>query len=162
MSNQGQIRVQEVTKAVVTVAEMARMVGLSRARFYQLMSTAFPYPVYDVATRRPCYDENMQKTCFRVKQRNCGVNGKPILFYARRATALPSPATARRKPATSKTDPLLQSVRSLGLASATPADVAAAVAALYPNGVTGVDTGEVVRGVFLRIKGQNPSDMQGR
>ena len=30
------------TKAVVSVAEMARMVGLSRARFYQLVGTTFP------------------------------------------------------------------------------------------------------------------------
>ena len=32
------------TKAAVSVAEMARMVGLSRSRFYQLIGTAFPQP----------------------------------------------------------------------------------------------------------------------
>ena len=31
-------------KAAVSVAEMARMVGLSRARFYQLVGSAFPHP----------------------------------------------------------------------------------------------------------------------
>ena len=73
------------TKAAVTVAEMARMVGLSRARFYQLMGTAFPSPVYDVATRRPHFDEDQQKDCLEVRRRNCGIDGKPILFYCRRA-----------------------------------------------------------------------------
>ena len=34
-------------KSAVTVSEMARMVGLSRARFYQLIGTAFPYPLYN-------------------------------------------------------------------------------------------------------------------
>ena len=32
------------TKAAVSVAEMAQMVGLSRARFYQLVGTTFPSP----------------------------------------------------------------------------------------------------------------------
>ena len=40
-----------VEKSAVSVAEMARMVGLSRSRFYQLVGTAFPHPLYDVATR---------------------------------------------------------------------------------------------------------------
>lgn len=50
------------TKAVVTVAEMARMCGLSRARFYQLQNAGvFPTPLYDVSTRRPFYVEEAQK-----------------------------------------------------------------------------------------------------
>ncbi len=54
------------TKAAVTVAEMARMVGLSRARFYQLQDAGiFPLPLYDVSTRRPFYDEEAQKSLSR-------------------------------------------------------------------------------------------------
>lgn len=157
MSNLRQIRVQEVTKAVVTVAEMARMIGLSRARFYQLIGTAFPYPVYDVATRRPCYDEELQKTCFRVKQRNRGVDGKPVMFYARRAAPVtPRPATKSRT-AAPKRDPLVDSIKALGLASVTPAEVQAAVAELFPQGFSGIDQGEVIRAVFLRLKRHAPA-----
>ena len=72
------------TKAVVTVSEMARMVGLSRSRFYQLVEAGvFPQPVYSVANRRPIYVEEAQKVCLEVRRRNCGVNGQPVLFYAR-------------------------------------------------------------------------------
>ena len=49
------------TKAVVTVAEMARMVGLSRARFYQLMGSTFPEPSRDEETGRPYYTEENRK-----------------------------------------------------------------------------------------------------
>jgi len=163
VSNNHQIRVQEVTKVVVTVAEMARMVGLSRARFYQLIGcSAFPHPVYDVATRRPCYDENMQKTCFMVKQRNRGVDGKPVMFYARRTpTVTPRPATKPRT-AAPKRDPLVDSIKALGLASVTSADVLTAVAELYPNGIGVIDRGEVIRAVFLRLKCQNRADSEGR
>src|SRR5471030_1670642 len=85
------------TKAVVTVSEMARMCGLSRARFYQLQHAGvFPSPLYDVSTRRPFYVEELQKVCLEVRRRNCGINGKPVLFYARHN--LGSPVAKGQKP----------------------------------------------------------------
>ena len=51
----------ETTKMIVSITEMARMVGLSRARFYQLVGTTFPYPLYDIAHARPFYDEELQR-----------------------------------------------------------------------------------------------------
>ena len=47
-------------RAVGSVSEMARMVGLSRQRFYQLQGTAFPEPLRDSGTNRPFYDEELQ------------------------------------------------------------------------------------------------------
>ena len=78
------MREQQVeTKAAVSVAEMARMMGLSRARFYQLTKAgAFPPPVYHLLTRRPIYPEELQLVCLDVRRRNCGIDGKPILFCA--------------------------------------------------------------------------------
>lgn len=71
------------TKAIVSVAEMARMVGFSRARFYQLIQAGtFPSPVYDIHTRRPTYTEDQQLVCLDVRRRNCGIDGRPVLFYA--------------------------------------------------------------------------------
>ena len=85
MSTQRQMSVPIQTKTVVTVAEMARLVCLSRARFYQLVAAGtFPQPLYDVTTRRPHYVEKQQEVCLEVRRRNCGVDGKPVLFYARR------------------------------------------------------------------------------
>lgn len=43
-------------------------------------------------------------------------------------------------------------MKSLGLKAATPAQVTAAVAELYPTGTAGVAEGDVIRSVFLRIK----------
>ena len=145
------------TKAVVTVSEMARMVGLSRARFYELVEAGvFPTPVYDVSTRRPMYVEELQKTCLEVRRRNCGVNGRPVLFYAR-GHRTPTPAVKPSKPTVAKPKPtpahadLLDGLGALGLV-ATPAQVGEAVAALYPAGADGTDRGQVLRAVFLRLK----------
>jgi hypothetical protein len=141
------------TKAAVTVAEMARMVGLSRARFYQLLGSAFPLPVYDVSTRRPYYVEEMQRVCLEVRRRNCGIDGKPILFYCRR---LPIASGSKRPPkiTTPKTNvpsDLLDGLRSLGLVVAT-AQVEAALKKVYPNGTHGIDPAEVVRSIFINLK----------
>src|SRR3954466_1344011 len=90
------------TKAVVTVSEMARMVGLSRLRIYQLVEAGvFPQPVYSVANRRPIYVEEAQKVCLEVRRRNCGVNGQPVLFYSR---GHPLPAQTK-PPRTAKPTP---------------------------------------------------------
>jgi hypothetical protein len=146
------------TKAVVTVSEMARMVGLSRARFYELVEAGvFPTPVYDVSTRRPLYDEKMQETCLTVRRRNCGVNGKPVLFYSRGhrpstpAVKPSKPPVAKPKPPAAPHADLIDGLGALGLV-ATPTQVNEAVAALYPAGVNGTDRGQVLRAVFLRLK----------
>ena len=143
------------TKAVVTVSEMARMVGLSRARFYQLQGTAFPLPVYDIVTRRPIYTEEQQRVCLEVRRRNCGIDGRPVLFYARRPGTPSTPRTPKRATASPKQPPhagLIDALKALGLSSVTPAQVAAALSELFPSGTTGVEQGEIVRAIFLNMK----------
>ena len=71
------------TKAIVTVTEMARMVGLSRARFYQLIGSAFPWPSTMCPLVVHFMSKRCNKICLEVRRRNCGIDGKPILFYAR-------------------------------------------------------------------------------
>ena len=156
----------EPTKAVVTVAEMARMVGLSRARFYQLLGTTFPWPVYDVSTRRPIYVEEQQRICLEVRRRNCGIDGKPVLFYARRnGTPLPTSKPRTQKPKAKRDDefaPLAAALKSLGLAGVSTADLRSAVSATFPNGISGIDGGQVIRAVFLHFKRRDSGDKVGR
>ena len=146
----------EVHKSAVSVSEMARMVGLSRARFYQLMTDGvFPPPIYDLSTRRPFYDEEMQQTCLEVKRRNCGVNGKPVLFYASRhplngQPRRPTKPKAKPKPNSEYAD-LIESLSCLGL-TANGQQVDAAVQQCFPEGIQKLESGEVVRDVFLNLK----------
>ena len=149
------------TKAVVSVAEMARMVSLSRARFYQLVGTTFPWPLYDVASRRPFYNEELQMVCLDVRRRNCGVDGKPVLFYCRRPLGSPTPTRKPRKATVANDNrhaDLLDGLAGLGLAGVTAAQVADAVKDLYPTGVPTDANGEVLRAVFLHLRRQNSSD----
>lgn len=158
--------IDQKTKAIVTVAEMARMVGLSRARFYQLVGTAFPFPIYNVTTRRPFFTEEQQQVCLEVRRRNCGIDGKPIMFYARRWGNLTQSAPKRQlKAAQPKIDShadLVDAVRSLGLTWATSAHVGSAIKLLFPNGMNGTDHGEIIRALFVHLKRQNTADNVGR
>jgi hypothetical protein len=156
--------VQVQTKAVVSVAEMARMCGLSRARFYQLVEAGvFPPPLYRIDTKRPFFNQEMQEICLEVRRRNCGINGRPVLFYSRRFT--PSPITkAKRTPAPkmNKHADLVEGLHALGLTSVRSSDIEAAIASCFPNGKSEVDDETVLRTVFLHLKRQNTSDNVGR
>jgi hypothetical protein len=158
--------VQIMSKQVVSVAEMARMTGLSRARFYQLVNEGiFPFPLYDVHTRRPFFSEEMQQVCVDVRKRNCGVNGKPILFYAARHPLGQQPRPMKKSKAESKPKnqyaDLLDGLRSLGL-EVTATQVEPVVKELFPAGIQNLPSGEIIRSVFLRMKRQNSTDNHGR
>lgn len=146
-------------KAAVSVTEMARMVGLSRQRFHQLVkSGVFPQPLYDEETRRPYFDAVLQQSCLEVRRRNCGVNGKPVLFYSRgpRSSALSRPV--KKRPVQrdeGKHSDLIDGLKGLGLTNVTAAQVDAVVVELYPGGTTGVPPADLLRAVFLRLQRKN-------
>jgi DNA-binding transcriptional MerR regulator len=151
----------EQLKHAVTVAEMARMVGLSRSRFYQLIGKAMPEPSRDEAGR-PFYNEEQQRKILDVRRRNCGIDGKPILFYAARNSVPSSPKRpSRSKRSDDQHVEIVEGIRTLGL-TVNVTQVDAAIKELFPAGLNGVDPGEVVRAVFLSIKRRNSSDNVGR
>ena len=153
-------------KAVATVRDVARMVGLSSARFYQLKTAGvFPQPKYNSSTGRPYYTEEQQRLCLEVRRGNRGINGMPVFFYARRNDGTPpvgKKRTPRSKTKEIKNPDVLASVRGLGLTAATGAQVDAAVKELFPHGTPDNDQGEVIRAVFLHLKRQDRADNVGR
>jgi hypothetical protein len=155
---------KEETKAVVSVSEMARMVGLSRARFYQLQKAGvFPAPVYQAG--RPVYTEEQQLVCLEVRRKNRGVNGEPVLFYARRRPIEPTRRKRRADPPPTRNKDipaLLDGLNALGLTTATAAQVVEVTEELFPQGTNGMDQAEVLRAVFLHLKRQNPGGNAGR
>ncbi len=147
-------------KHAVTVAEMARMVGLSRSRFYQLIGKAMPEPNRDEAGR-PYYTEDQQRTILEVRRRNCGIDGKPILFYAPRNSIPSSPKRpSKAKHGNDQHAEIVDGVRALGL-TVSMAQVDAAITELFPAGLGRVDPGDVIRQVFLSIKRKNSSGNVG-
>ncbi len=159
--------VQIQTKSAVSVSEMAKMLGFSRSRLYQLIEEGiFPPPIYDVSTRRPLFDEGMQILCLEARRRNCGINGKPVLFYSARhalgAQTKPVKKSTAKKVEQNRHSDLVESLKALGLESVTAAQVDSAIKELFPRGTQDRDLGEVIRSVFLFLKRQNSADNLGR
>ena len=159
----------EAKKAVVSIADMARMVGCPGPRFYQLMGTTFPWPRYAVSNRRPFYDEELQICVWKFVSRNCGIDGKPILFYSKRIGNYDHDTEAEGRSLTpppvkveAAHEEIFDGLRGLGLLTATMAQVTAAVKELYPAGVKNENRGQVLRAVFLKIKRQDRADNVGR
>ena len=156
------MNVNKPSKSIVSVSEMARMVGLSRQRFHQLRGTTFPEPDYNPETKRPYYDLEKQKVCLDVRQRNCGIDGKPILFYARRndVGVVRKPQKKKTdKSSNSKFDQIADAIKALGMKSNSE-KVTEAINSLFPNGIKNTDEAEVIRAVFLQLK-QSENDNAG-
>ena len=149
-----------VGRAVVSVSEMAGMLGLSRGRFHELCKReVFPMPVYDLRSRRPFYDTTLQQLCMQIRRSGIGWNGQYILFYRTgQQSRGSSPRSLLRKGKKSNGEgipELVDALRHLGL-SVTGEKVEKAVAKLYPGGLPSVE-GDVIRALFVYLRRGNPA-----
>lgn len=173
--------IPSLSPSAVSVSDMARMVGLSRSRFHQLLqSGVFPKPAIDPESKRPFYDSEGQAVCLQVRQRNCGVNGKRVLFYARpfgahlaakpRPLGAQSSSSARKRKGEakqtaskpSKLDLLVEGLRSLGLPNVTAAEASAAIHQVFPIDSQRPADEEVLLKVFRYLVRQNSGGNHGR
>ena len=163
------------SKAIVTVAEMSRMVGLSRARFYELMNEGvFPKPSRKPKSKRPFFDQRQQEHCLEIRKRNCGANGRPVLFYGRRLdminvgnNGMGKRVRRSRQPCRKlKSDPVIGALRrgleQLGASDLTDKAIRSALATAFPDGQQGVAYAELLMTVFRELKRQNSPDNLAR
>lgn len=137
-------------KAVVSITEIARILNLSRSRFYQLLQSGFfPKPKYDDRSNRPYYNLELQQKCLECRQSGIGIDGSFMLFYSPRKSATVS--DMRRK----KIDPVVKEfaeiLESMGLETAFN-EVQKALSVLYPDGTKGIEQGVIIRELFRYFK----------
>jgi hypothetical protein len=154
--------VEQSPQSYLSCAAVARRLGLSRQRFWQLRKEGvFPKPQVDAETGRPFYSDEQLELCMDLRKRNVGLNGKVVLFYSARSTViLPTPTgKKKRKNKVSKNQhqPVIDSLKTLGIASVTDAQIDSAIAELFPNGNENADQGELVRAIFLYLQRKNSS-----
>jgi len=155
--------IPEPKRAAISIKEMAAQCALSRQRFMQLVKAeVFPVPLYDVASRRPFYSEEMQVQCLEVRKRNLGINGKVVMFYARRPGVTPATPKTKKAEAKAAYPDILDGLKALGLTTATSAQVAEAVGQLFPEGTAATDPAEVIRAVFVHLHRKDSGGNVGR
>ena len=137
------------------------MVGLSRARFYQLLGTAFPLPPLRRGDpKRPYYPPELQQVCLDVRQTK--------LRHRRQADPVPpagkggrtretEAVEAESRPTTAATGTCWTGCGRWGMAGVTAAEVEKALKELHVSDSALKDKGEVLRAVFLHLKRQDIS-----
>ncbi|MHC5061242.1 MAG: helix-turn-helix transcriptional regulator [Planctomycetota bacterium] len=129
-------------KAVCSVTEMAKKLGLSRARFYQLQKMGvFPVPIYCLRTKRPFYSFDLQQKCIEIRKTGIGNNGQIVLFY----TSRQSTSKKSQNQPNPEYKELADILKQMGL-NVTVNKVKTAVNALYPEGLAQ----QPVDGTFIR------------
>ena len=132
-------------KSICSVTELAKKIGLSRARFYQLQKTGvFPVPVYCIYTKRPFYPMDLQEKCLEIRKTGIGHNRRPIIFYSKRDCG-----SARHKDCLEqKHKELSEALEQMGL-KISSAKAGKAFMAIYPDDWKKLDIdGEVIAEVF--------------
>ena len=149
-----------VTKSVVSVTEMAAMVGLSRARFYQLVRRGtFPAADHDIVSNRPCYSEEKQRQILEARRRNCGVDGRAILFYSRRRDLGQIKAPARpkkQKAASSQCAELIDYLEEAKI-TMTTAEVETMLTEEFPEGTDNTAFDAIIEKILERRRHKKPS-----
>lgn len=156
-------------KAAVSITEMARMLGFSRTRVYQLIRQGvFPTPMRASATSRPYFSQEQQEVCLNVKRSNLGVNGQVIMFYQARRPAPPRPSAKRASKNLDKSnnnrgdsDPVIRELRAglkqLGLIGLTDESLEHALKTVAATGDPG-DEGERLMAVYRHLVAENRQD----
>ena len=141
-----------ITKPIVSVNEICKMIGLSRSRFYQLLDSGFfPKPLIDERSNRPYFDSKLQKQILECRKTGIGADGSYMLFYSPRKKEGYSKKSIKRKKTDSISSEFADTLESMGL-DCTEKDVSVALSELYPDGTDGIDTGLVIRELYRLLK----------
>lgn len=133
-------------KPVISVGDMAKALGHSRARFYQLQrQQIYPMPLYDTRTKRPFYDARLQKICHEIRETGIGLNGQYILFYSPRKTSATkvqksSGSMVQKKEIPAEYQELVDTLNQMGV-EVSGEQVSEVVGKLYPDGLQKKCTG---------------------
>ena len=153
--------------SVVNTAQMCKLLNLSKARFYSLISTSdlsicfFLPPIYGLDNRRPYYSREMAQQNIDFKRNSTGLNNKVLLFYNSRCLtssvlkAKPKKPEKQNQQSIDKHSELMAGLKSLGLSDTTSAQIDAALSFCFPTGSQNIDDSEKLRAVFRHIKQKN-------
>jgi len=147
----------------INPAGMARLLNMSRARLYQLMTEGIFPTVSRDAEGRPFFSQQQQAQILEIYRTNVGANGKSIFFRPKETRAAPPSRkkTSSQQPKQDHTA-LLKTIRAMGLAHVTKADLEKCLTALFPDGRIPEESTALVRQVFVYLHSQQSSDKQDR
>ncbi len=128
-------------KPIISISEACKLMNLSRARFYQLLDKGiFPQPVYQIKTRRPFYDLELQQQLIQIRETGVGANGQLMLFYSPRTKSTKLRKTKTIDPTVLMFKEFADALGDMDL-NCSPKEVGIAIKELYPDGIDNEDDG---------------------
>ena len=154
--------------AAVSMTQMARLLNMSRSRFYQLINEGILLPpIYSLTNKRPFYTDEMAQRNLEVRKNNVGINGQIIIFYSAKNKVVHSLHKVRTTKNTSKKETnnseyvdLIDGLEALGMADVKSSQIEKAVADSFPGGTENVDQDEILRAVFRHLRRRNTEHKQ--
>jgi hypothetical protein len=139
-----------ISKQIVSITEISKILNFSRARFYQLLEQGFfPKPLYDDRSKRPYYDLALQHKCIESRQSGIGVDGSFMLFYSLRRKE--NDSEMKRKKVDPVVKELTDTLQTMGIDISTK-QVQQGLIEIYPDGINDQEQGLVVRELFRYFK----------
>jgi predicted DNA-binding transcriptional regulator AlpA len=138
-------------QAAVSVTRMARLISMSRSRFYSYVKLdVFPQPIYCLTTKRPFYNAEMQEEIITTRRTGMTPEGRYVLFYEATPKSGTSTPPERSQERTRNAE-LVQGLKGLGL-NVTATQVSEALTVTFPSGTDNVDEAVVLRSVYRHLR----------
>ena len=156
---------EEQVPEIVSINQLCTLMGISRSRYYQILSEGLICPPVHSDSKRPYFTRELALKNLAVKKNNIGVNGKICVFYNCNRSSSFSPKKnkpIKKTKQSNKHGDLIEGLNSLGIQSIKESQVEDAINKCFPNGVDQVDEGEVLKRVYCLIKEQNSTDNVNR
>lgn len=135
-------------KGATSVAEMCRLLGMSRSQFYLHIKRGTFHEPMRLSNGRPFFTASQVEDNLKARELGVGVNGEYVLFYDRKPKDESEPTEDKPK---ANMTALIQGLKSLGL-TATTEQTEASVKACYPKGTGDAEETDILRTVFRHLK----------
>jgi DNA-binding transcriptional MerR regulator len=130
-----------------SVSKTARLIGLSRPRFYELLNKGvFPRPHRNPSNNRPYYDQNLYEKCRQIKATGIDIKGRRVIFYKPRQKQTKKESSSKDLPLKEIYDILTQ----MGI-NCSKKDFINITKTTYPNGFKKLDKGVVIRELYRQL-----------
>ena len=137
----------QLIKGAVSVSDMAKALAHSRATMYHRIGTTYPYPLYNIMTRKPFYDAHLQTVCFKIRNTGIGWDGSLVLFNSPRKKKSNEPVTNQTATTNPKHAEFYNDLQSMGL-KCTQEQVTDAIVEQFPAGIENIAHGVVIKDLF--------------
>jgi hypothetical protein len=134
-----------------SLSELSRELGISRGSLYNLIHRGvYPKPRL-LSNNRPFFDPDQVASIFKINETGVGSDGNYFLFYAR----VSKPTSQELPEDGSDIFPeILEGLKALGMSKITLKELRKTLAALYPSGTEGIDSGVILRAVFRHFRSE--------